>query len=173
MYFFDIKSSHWNEVNQKLVRLWAIDLKKEYSFIERRIEFPFVLHSFGLFPTLGAGKISATVDFLSRVLWRDCERVSVDASKESSFETTPRNDESEQCRPISTLEPSTSITSYPPWNRVFSAFFPPSEKSSEQPTSNRYSLHRVTIESWMESFHSIRFLFRARRFFRPADHGFR
>lgn len=167
MYFFDIKSSHWNE--SKIGPF--IDLKKEYSFIERRIAF--VLHSFGLFPTLGAGKISATVDFLSRVLRRDCERVSVDASKESSFETTPRNDESEQCRPISTLEPSTSITSYPPWNRVFSAFFPPSEKSSEQPTPNRYSLHRVTIESWMESFHSIRFLFRARRFFRPADHGFR
>ena len=169
MYFFDIKSSHWNE--SKIGPF--IDLKKEYSFIERRIEFPFVLHSFGLFPTLGVGKSQLPSTsypvFCGEIanVWVSTRRKSR-VSKLRRVTTNPNN-----AAPPPTLEPSTSITSYPPWNRVFSAFFPPSEKSSEQPTSNRYSLHRVTIESWMESFHSIRFLFRARRFFRPADHGFR
>lgn len=142
-----LKRSEINETRiKRLVRLRAIDLK---NIVSEKDRVAFVLHSFGLFPTLGAGKSQLRRLLIPCYRW-DCERVRADELKESSFESTPRNDESEQWPPPSSCLRRSRHT---PWNRVFPAFFLPSKKSSQQPTSNRYSLHRVTIESRMESFH--------------------
>lgn len=171
-----LKRSEINETRiKRLVRLRAIDLK---NIVSEKDRVAFVLHSFGLFPTLGAGKSQLRRLLIPCYRW-DCERVRADELKESSFESTPRNDESEQWPPPSSCLRRSRHT---PWNRVFqnrvSRFLSAVQKivstadieSIFSASRNNRIPNGILPLPFVVVFFLRPFL---RRFFRPTDHEFR